>query len=156
MKRPNPIEQAELICSIGQRSRNLFWGNISKKISNSNPTSATEILSPTQLQLLHMVTTHGPINITELARIMAVSPPSISVMVDRMVNNGWLHRQRSAQDRRKMMISASTEAKTNITGVQEVVRKEMVNLIKTIGPEITQKWCTVLNAIEKACIQHSR
>ncbi|BBO73061.1 hypothetical protein DSCW_04780 [Desulfosarcina widdelii] len=153
MKRLNPIEQAELICNIGQKSQNLFWGSISRKLSNSKPKSATEILSPTQLQLLYMVTTHGPMNITELARIMAVSPPSISVMVDRMVNNGWLHRQRSDQDRRKMMISVPSETNSKIVDIQKVVRQEILHLIEIIGPENTRKWCTVLNAIEQACLQ---
>ena len=155
MKRPNLIEQAELICSIGQRSQNLFWGNISRKISNSNPTNSTEILSPTQLQLLNIVANQGTMNITELAKIMAVSPPAISIMVDRMVNNGWLHRQRSTQDRRKMMISASLAAKNKLVDIKKVVRQEIIRLIKIIGPETTQHWCAVLNAIERACRQHS-
>ena len=151
----NPIEQAEIIYSIGQRCRNLFWGNISRIIMDSNPTSLTEILSPTQLQLLHVVSTQGPINMTELAKIMAVKLPSMSVMVDRMVNKGWLHRQRSAQDRRKMMISVSLATKYKLVDIQEVVRQEIIRLIKIIGPETAQHWCTVLNAIERACRQHS-
>ena len=149
----NPIEQAEIIYSIGQRCRNLFWGNISRIIMDSNPTSLTEILSPTQLQLLHVVSTHGPINMTDLAKIMAVKLPSMSVMVDRMVNKGWLHRQRSAQDRRKMIISVSPKYK--LVDIQEVVRQEIIFLIKIIGPETTQHWCAVLNAIERACRKHS-
>ncbi len=28
----DPLEQAEFICNIGQRIRNYFWGNISRKM----------------------------------------------------------------------------------------------------------------------------
>jgi len=153
MKRFDPMEQADFICSIGQRSHNFFWGNISRKVGVCTRNNAIELPTSAQLQLLHIVTIHDRINITELATIMAVSPPSISVMVDRMVNRGWLNRERSAHDRRKIMISASAEAKNNIIGVQEVIRKEIINLIKAIGPETTKKWCAVLNAIEKACMR---
>ena len=155
MTLPDPIEQAQFICSIGQRNLNLFWGNISRKVNSPTPTNSTENLSPSQLQLLHIVATQGPMNITELAKIMAVSPPSISVMVDRMVNNGWLHRERSAQDRRKMIISASHETKNKLVDIQKIVSQEIIRLIKIIGPETTQHWCAVLIAIEEACRQHS-
>jgi DNA-binding MarR family transcriptional regulator len=155
MKRFTPVEQAEYICRIGQRSRKLFWGNISRKISPSAPAKSTENISPTQLQLLHTVANHGPISITDLAKIMAVSPTSISVMVDRMVNNGWLHRARSAQDRRKMMISVSPETNSKIVDIQKVVRQEILHLIQIIGPENTRNWCTVLNEIEQAYLHDS-
>lgn len=102
----DPLEQAEFICNIGQRIRNYFWGNISRKIGICAKNTAMELPSLAQLQLIGIVTVQGRITITELAKIMGVSPPSASTMVDRMVNCGWLHRERSAQDRRKVMISA--------------------------------------------------
>jgi len=92
MKNCDPLEQAEFICNIGQRIRNYFWGNISRKMAAGTKSGTMELLSLTQLQLLDTVTAHGRITITELARNMGVSPPSTSAMVDRMVNCGWLHR----------------------------------------------------------------
>jgi len=155
MKTCDPLEQAEFICNIGEKIRNCFWGNISRKMGVCAKNGAMELPSLAQLQLLDIVTAHDRITITELAKIMGVSPPSTSAMVDRMVNCGWLLRERSAQDRRKVMISASAEAKNNIIGVQEIVREEIINLIKVIGPETTQKWCDVLNEIERTCIRSS-
>ncbi len=155
MKFRDSLEQAEFICNIGQKIRNYFWGNISRKIGVCAKNSAMELSSPAQLQLLDIVSAHGCITITELAKIMGVSPPSTSAMVDRMVNCGWLHRESSAQDRRKVLVSASTEAKKNIMGVQKIVREEIIDLIKAIGPETTQKWCDVLNEIEQVCLRNS-
>ncbi len=108
-----------------------------------------------QLQLMDTVTAHGRITITELARNMGVSPPSTSAMVDRMVNCGWLHRESSVQDRRKVLVSVSAEAKKNIMGVQEIVREEIIDFIKAIGPETTQKWCDVLDELDRACTRNS-
>lgn len=151
MRNCDPLKQAEFICNIGQRIRNYFLGNISRKTGVCAKTSTMELLSPAQLQLLEIVTANDRITITELAKIMGVSPPSVSTMVDRMVNCGWLLRECNAQDRRKVMISASAEAKNNIIGIQKVVREEIINLIKIIGPETTQKWCDVLSEIERVC-----
>ena len=108
-----------------------------------------------QLQLMDTVTAHGRITITELAKNMGVSPPSTSAMVDRMVNCGWLHRESSDQDRRKVLVSVSSEAKKNVMGIQELVREEIIDLIKAIGPKTTQKWCDVLDEIDRACTRNS-
>ncbi len=155
MKNCDPLEQAEFICNIGQRIRNYFWGNISRKMAAGTKSGTMELLSLTQLQLLDTVTAHGRITITELARNMGVSPPSTSAMVDRMVNCGWLHRASSVQDRRKVLVSVSAEAKKNIMGVQEIVREEIIDFIKAIGPETTQKWCDVLDELDRACTRNS-
>ncbi len=147
-------KQAELICLTGQRIRNFFWGTITRRMDTGKKNKERALPSPAQLQVLDIVIAHDRISITELAKKMMVSPPSTSIMVDHLVNCGWLHRKRCVQDRRKVLLSVTGEAKEHIEEFHTILREEIIHLIKLIGPESTQKWCEVLREIEQACCRN--
>lgn len=146
----DPIAQAAFICSVGEKARNHFWGHISRKIGAGMQDRAADRLSPAQLQLLEIVCSKGPITMNGLAKCLAVSPPSTSARVDRLVTFGWLRRERSTRDRRQVLVSVPPAARRNIEAFQEIVRREILDLIVTLGPETTQKWCDVLAEIQRA------
>jgi len=54
---------------------------------------------PTQLGVLTMLA-HHPCNLSELARYHLVSLPTMSGAISKMVQQGWVMRRRSEQDRR--------------------------------------------------------
>ena len=149
-------KQAEFICLAGQRIRNFFWGTITRRMDTGKKNKERALPSPAQLQLLDIVIAHDPISISELAKKMAVSPPSTSVMVNHMVNCGWLHRAYSDKDRRKVLVSVTEKAKEHISGFHTILCEEIIRLIDLVGPATTQKWCEVLREIEKACTQDAR
>ena len=153
MERSDSQKQAEFICNTGQRIRNFFWGTISRRMDVAKKNKEMALPSPAQLQLLDIVIAHDRISISELAKIMAVSPPSTSVMVNYMVNCGWLHRAYSDKDRRKVLVSVTEEAKEHIAEFHSILREEIISLIDLVGPATTQKWCEVLREIEEACTQ---
>ena len=65
-------------------------------------------LVPAQLAVLSTVLVR-PYNVTQLAELHGVSTPTMSSMVANLVKKGWLARERSAADRRVVMITL-TEA----------------------------------------------
>lgn len=56
--------------------------------------------SPAQLHVLGVLREVGPITVSHLASRLAISPPSTSAIVDRMVDAGLVERARSEEDRR--------------------------------------------------------
>jgi len=149
-------KQAEFICLTGQRIRNLFWGTITRRMDVGKKNEKRALPSPAQLQLLDIVIAHDRISISELAKIMVVSSPSTSVMVNYMVNCGWLHRAYSDKDRRKVLVSVTEEAKEHIAEFHTILREEIIRLIDLVGPATTQKWCEVLREIEEVCTRDAR
>jgi len=61
-------------------------------------------LSPTQWRLLGHVMKGGPMTQAALADLLDVEPISVSRLVDRMVQAGWVRREAHPQDRRARVI----------------------------------------------------
>ncbi len=106
-------------------------------------------LSAPQINMIVIINAREAVSVSELAAHLGVSPPSVSAMVDRLVERGLLTRTPCRQDRRKVVIQVSPEARKDIARVQEKVLASFMELVKAIGPETTKKWCEVLREISK-------
>jgi len=103
----------------------------------------------TQLYAVKATRAHGHVTITQLSEILNVSPPSASAMVDRLVEKGMLIRERSSEDRRKVLVRVSPDAVKDIEKVEEKILNIFVELVEKIGPESAAKWCEVLGQIKE-------
>jgi DNA-binding MarR family transcriptional regulator len=106
-------------------------------------------LSAPQMNMLMVIKVREAVSVTELAALLNVSPPSVSTMVDRLVERGLLTRTPSDQDRRKVVIRVTPDALKDIAQVEEMILGSFVELVDAIGPETTQKWCEVLHQIKQ-------
>lgn len=106
-------------------------------------------LSLAQLNLLLAVREREEVMLTELAEILAVSPPSVSVMVDRLVDRKLLTRKRATGDRRRVVIKISPDAEQYIAAVEERMVSTFVELVEKVGPETADKWYEVLQQVEQ-------
>ena len=106
-------------------------------------------LSAPQMNMLIMIRIREAVSVTELAALLGVSPPSVSAMVDRLVERGLLTRVPSDQDRRKVVIWVSPEALEDIARVEEILLGYFVELVEAVGPETTRKWCEVLEQVKQ-------
>jgi DNA-binding MarR family transcriptional regulator len=104
-------------------------------------------LSVSQLHVIRLVRKQGVLAMSELAELLAVSPPSASAMVDRLVEKGVLCRERSTQDRRKVVVRISPEAVKKIESVEANIIRLFEALVEQLGPETTRQWCQVLKRI---------
>ena len=84
----------------------------------------------------------------ELAAQLGVSPPSISVMVERLVERGLLIRERSSEDRRKVLIRMSSEEALHFSRMEEMLLASFVHLVEEVGEETAAKWVEVLQQVE--------
>jgi DNA-binding MarR family transcriptional regulator len=112
-------------------------------------------LSVAQLHAIRIVRSCGELTMRELAELMEVSPPSASVMVDRLVEKGALQREHSTVDRRKVVVSISPDAVKKAEAIEDSILQLFVNLVEAIGFENAQKWCDVLASVKAALSQNS-
>lgn len=105
-------------------------------------------LSMSQLHVIRIVREFGELSMSGLAEQMAVSPPSASAMVDRLVEKGVLCREHSTQDRRKVVVRISPEAVKKAEMIEQSIMQLFVDLVDKIGAETAQKWCDVLSRVK--------
>jgi DNA-binding MarR family transcriptional regulator len=151
----DPLVQAAFICSVGEKTRNHFWGNISRKIDTGGRRHPPDRLSAAQIRVLDIVRSAERVTVTELAQRLDVSLPSASAMVDRLVRGECLQRARSDRDRRKVVVSVSPVARHKVAKLQKCVHREIIDLIAAIGPEAARKWCDVLQEIQQTLTRNT-
>jgi DNA-binding MarR family transcriptional regulator len=141
------IEQAHYIFKMGKKLRHLMFKSMAQLESESR-LKLTD-LSIAQMNLLMMVRQYEEVSIGQLAKMLHVSPPSVSVMVERLVESGMLLRERCTTDRRKVVIRVSPGEKKRITALEHQMITGFVTLIEQLGPETTEKWHDVLQEVDK-------
>jgi DNA-binding MarR family transcriptional regulator len=143
------IEAARYICDTGKIVHDRIVKIQSLNFASSDEGTVTE-LSMSQLNAVKTLLECGELTMNELAEQLAVSPPSASAMVDRLVEKGVFCREHSTKDRRKVVVRISPEAVTVAEEIKSNMLRFFVELVEKIGVETAQKWCDVLSSVKSA------
>ncbi len=84
----------------------------------------------------------------ELARIVLITPSTLSKLVDRMVSDGLVHRQVSSTDQRQINLLLTDLGKKRMMQIREVINAEDVELANQLGPRNVELLLTMLHAIK--------
>lgn len=88
-----------------------------------------------QLRVLVMIDTHGPLNLASVAAALEISPSNASRICDRLIKAGFLHRQDSAEDRRNISLSLSTEGRQLVRKMNRHRRRSITRVLRTMSAE---------------------
>ena len=102
-----------------------------------------------QIHMLMAVRAHQPMTIKTLARKLAVSAPSASTMVERLVETGALERQQSQVDRREVLITLTSAAEGTLQTIENQILSGVMVLLERVGPEYAQQWCKVYDRVNE-------
>lgn len=95
-------------------------------------------LVPPQLAVLNFLR-EQPRNLSELAELSAVSLPTMSGTVNKLVKDGYVERHRSAIDRRVIQLTLSEKGLEALTGIGEKIAHRLsLRLIQASEAEMTQ------------------
>ena len=110
-------------------------------------TNRTQLgLTPGQVFMLHFIRKESQCNVSLLADKMEVAPSAISVMLDRLENQGLVSRTRNKADRRVVIITLTEEGKRKLNEVLEVRRKILHHCFKQMEPDHLN---TLIESLEK-------
>lgn len=152
MSKNDVKQQARYIFTIGKMLRHHVFTSLAR-VEGRDRECAHGDLSLAQLNLILAVRGKKEVTLTELAEILNVSPPSVSVMVERLVEKGILLRERATSDRRKVVIKVSPDEDQHIAGMEEGMIATFVELLEELGPETAGKWHEVLERVEQILMQ---
>jgi DNA-binding MarR family transcriptional regulator len=83
-------------------------------------------LKVVEFSILTLVASNPQVNQKQLGQALDISPPNMAVMLDRLVERGWVERVRSTQDRRAMHIHL-TPSGTELVERAEKIAATMEN-----------------------------
>ncbi|MBW1893148.1 MAG: MarR family transcriptional regulator [Deltaproteobacteria bacterium] len=139
---------ARNIFTTGKLIRNRVFKVQSKQLAALGKKDALADLTAAQLHTMIMVNMRGRLSMNELSDLLGVSPPSTSVMVEKLVEKGILARNHSVEDRRKVIVQISPQAINDMKSVEDAILQSFVELVERIGPETAKKWSEVLEKIK--------
>lgn len=118
---------------------------------DNRDSSAGEFPDLTIPQLNMLSTCHdiGPATIKEIAADLDVSAPSVSAMVDRLVDIGVLTREQSPRDRRQVVVRLTDLGTRVLQRMDEYMVDAFSEVLERIGPHYAEMWCEVYREINR-------
>jgi DNA-binding MarR family transcriptional regulator len=109
-----------------------------------------EDVTLTQYRSLVVLASRGPQSVAALAEAVAVTPPTASRLVDRLVRKGLARRRTDRHDRRQVRIGLTEAGRGLVDLVTERRRVEIAQLLTSIEPEVQRSMATGLQQLAQA------
>jgi len=77
-------------------------------------------LKAVEFSILVLVDTNDEVNQKQLGTALDVSAPNLAVTLDRMVDQGWVQRERSARDRRAQIVLLTPAGRALVQRAREI------------------------------------
>jgi DNA-binding MarR family transcriptional regulator len=106
---------------------------ISKSI---NPANLYKIeLTSSQIKVLATFAERDCYTMTELSQLLSVTLPTMTAMVDRLIQNGLVKRHRDENDRRVVLVKLTPEGKKVIDNIMTIRKQEIEKLFQVFSPQ---------------------
>jgi DNA-binding MarR family transcriptional regulator len=100
-----------------------------------------------QIRALVSLRMHGPCAVGGLAELLAISEPTASQLVDRLVKRGLVERREDAADRRRVLVSLTTQAQGTFDAVEAEKERTMDDWLAQLGQVELSALATGLRAL---------
>ena len=132
------------------------WNSILKRIMTSyndiskaiNPKGLLKInLTSAQIKLLTCFSDKDELTMTELSRNLYVSMPTMTAMVDRLVNSKMIERERGSVDRRVVKVRLTAAGEIVLKKLIRIRRKEMEKILMNLSEEEMKTYLISIEAV---------
>jgi DNA-binding MarR family transcriptional regulator len=106
------------------------YNAISKSI---NPANLYKIeLTSSQIKVLATFIDRECYTMTELSQILSVTLPTMTAMIDRLIQSGLVNRERDERDRRVVLVRLTGEGKKVISNLMEIRKQEIEKVLSML------------------------
>jgi DNA-binding MarR family transcriptional regulator len=131
----------------------LWWllmqvGTLVRRVAERRLSSART--SPDQVQALQAIAARQPLTVGEIARAMGLERNSASQLVERLVQQGLVERERSLSDRRQVFVSVSEEGRLALEAAAPSVRALAEELLGAIDDGQIREAAATLRAMRES------
>jgi DNA-binding MarR family transcriptional regulator len=92
-------------------------------------------VSMAQLRCLHLIAAGGEIHMSRLVSQLSVSISTVSGLVERLVDRGFVSRHDDPADRRQVVLTATPAGMTFLDGMRELGNAQFRELIARLRPD---------------------
>lgn len=82
--------------------------------------------------VLHAVSKHGPVSMSEIGKHMGVSKPYMTMLVDRLISEGLVERVPDSGDRRVINVTITEEGRDAVKGFMKDFRETVINNLSSL------------------------
>lgn len=134
------------------------WDTILQRIMTSyndisraiNPKGLLKInLTSAQIKLLTCFSKKSELTMTELSNNLAVSMPTMTAMVDRLVNSKMVERERDNRDRRVVKVKLTDAGEKILRKLTRIRRKEMEKILMNLSGEEMESYLTSIEVVAR-------
>ena len=112
-------------------------------------------ISNNHLHILFLLTTDGPMAMGRLADQLDASLPSVTGIVDRMVGHGLVERLRDDDDRRLVVVRATSAGRTAVEEIDMVRRQQLARVLALLDQSDQEAALHVFRSMRAAANQLS-
>lgn len=109
---------------------------------HSRQLAAYSNITAPQLVCLRAVVESGPLTTTAISREIHVSPSTVVGILDRLEDKGWVLRERSREDRRIVMVSATEAGRNLVRDTPSPLQQKLAEALNEL-PELEQATITL-------------
>ena len=120
----------------------MLWRSIGSEMRR-----APQALAPAQMASL-MRLSAGPSAMTELARHLAVSVPTVSKSIDVLVDRGWVERWVDPSDRRQTIVRLTRQGRSVSAAMKRQSRRHVAGLLASLTPDQRTQLMTTLEVLK--------
>ena len=91
-------------------------------------------LKAVEFSILTLVDTNTEVNQKQLGQALDVSAPNLAVTLDRMVEQGWVRRERSERDRRAQLVRLTPAGQALVTRARKIAQTMEHEALKVLSP----------------------
>ena len=110
--------------------------------------AGTSGLRIAQYRALGMLMKCGPLAMSELGKLLYISKPSMTVLADSLVENGWAERQNDAKDRRIVRLIILPAGKKHLRQAFEIYRADVRELLSGLTQEDLREMIDALDTLQ--------
>jgi DNA-binding MarR family transcriptional regulator len=124
--------------------KQLDWNDIMERILISynaisksiNPANLYKIeLTSSQIKVLATFTERESYSMSELSQMLSVTLPTMTAMIDRLIQSGLVKRERDERDRRVVLVRLTGDGKKVISNLMEIRKQEIEKVLRTLEQE---------------------
>jgi len=105
------------------------------KFVNFHTLSKTCEVPQSYIRVLFILKKFRAMTMSEMAKIMVISKPNLTPVIDRLIEDGYVERMPGPKDRRKLVISLTDQGRTYLEEVEEKVKDHTAGKLESLSAE---------------------
>jgi len=134
----------------------LFW-NVYRRIAKRlAPVARRQGMSMSELVVLWKAHELGECRVTALAENLGVPPSTLTGMTDRLVEAGWLERERDPADRRAVVMKSTPALGDLVRGLKHESSRILERALRSIPAPVRERLAEDLTSVLECLEQEER